>query len=188
MNIRNPIGQYLQRYPALGAVAYLAIMLALVLTNWLYIAGVLDHRASLADANDILGQMERRGPDSHGNASQTATSVPHGSPFVEGRTVTVAGAALLQRVSGAIARVGGRVLSSQVDLQGAQSKQGYLTVIVNCELDPPGLQKLLYDIEAGMPFLFIEQLAVRAPGVSARVGAARMHVLLSASGQWLGKR
>jgi general secretion pathway protein N len=88
--------------------------------------------------------------------------VPSGSPVLEGATVTVAGAALLRRVSEAVTRVDGNVLSSQVDLQGAQAKSGLIAVIISCEVDQPALQRLLYDLEAGMPFLFIDQLSAQA--------------------------
>src|SRR5712672_2786631 len=88
---------------------------------------------------------------------------PSGSPFLEGATVTVAGAALLQRVTAAVTKLGGNVQSSQVDLQGTQSKTGFLTIIASCDIDQPGLQQLLYDVEAGMPFLFVDQLVVQAP-------------------------
>ena len=53
--------------------------------------------------------------------------------------------------------------SSQVDLQGPQSKDGFVTLLISCEMEQPNLQKLLYDLEAGMPFLFIDQLVVQGP-------------------------
>ena len=89
--------------------------------------------------------------------------MPVGSPFLGGETITVGGAALLQRVAGAITRVGGSVQSSQVDLQGPKSKDGYITLLISCEMEQANLQKLLYDLEAGMPFLFVDQLVVQGP-------------------------
>ena len=54
----------------------------------------------------------------------------------------------------------------------------------------PQLQQLLYDLEAGMPFLFVEQLVAQAPqgvagggGVTGTEGG-RLRVLLGVSGQW----
>ena len=60
-------------------------------------------------------------------------------------------AALLQRVADAVTKVGGNVLSSQVDVQGVQAKEGYVSVLASCELDYAALQRLLYDLDAGMP-------------------------------------
>jgi hypothetical protein len=46
-------------------------------------------------------------------------------------------------------------------LPGAQTRDGFVGLVVSCELEQPALQKLLYDLEAGMPFLFIDQLETR---------------------------
>ena len=71
-------------------------------------------------------------------------------------------------------------------MQGAQSKDGYVSLIVSCEMEHNALQTLLYDIEAGMPFLFVDQLVAQAPVTSSEGGRTR--VLLSVSGLWPGGR
>ena len=43
----------------------------------------------------------------------------------------------------------------------------------NCEVDQPSLQQLLYNIESGMPFLFIDQLVVQAPAMGPGSSVAR---------------
>ena len=113
--------------------------------------------------------------------------MPTGSPFLEGQSLTVAGAALLQRVADAVTKVGGNVLSSQVDVQGVQSKDGFVSVLASCELDYTALQKLLYDLEAGMPFLFIEQVVAQTPQTGS-VEGGRMRLLLSVAGRWGGEK
>ena len=100
--------------------------------------------------------------------------------------MTVAGAALLQRVATAVTRVGGNVLSSQVELQGTLSKDGYVSLIASCEMDQASLQALLYDIEAGMPFLFVDQLVAQAPVAASEGGRTR--VLLAVSYLWPGAK
>jgi len=130
----------------------------------------------------MLEQLEGRKPAGRGQGAGVAG--PAGSPFLEGATVTVAGAVLLQRVTAAVTKFGGNVLSSQVDLQGTQAKAGFLSVIASCEIDQPGLQQLLYDVEAGMPFLFIDQLVVQAPSSFGTSTEGKLRVLLTVSGQW----
>lgn len=100
--------------------------------------------------------------------------------------MTVAGANLLQRVAAAVGNVGGSVQSSQVDVTGAQVKDGFVGLVVSCELDQPALQKLLYDLEAGMPFLYVDQLDVQVPQTTAlnEAGTGRVRVILGVSGQW----
>ena len=64
-----------------------------------------------------------------------------------------------------------------------QAKDGYVSVLASCELDYAALQRLLYDLEAGMPFLFIEQVVAQTPQTgSAETG--RMRLLLSVAGRW----
>jgi general secretion pathway protein M len=101
----------------------------------------------------------------------------------------IAGAALQQRVTSAVTKLGEDLLSSQVDLQGTQSKHGFVSLTASCELDQPAVQQLLYDLEAGMPFLFVDRLVVQAP--QATMGqdvGGRMRVLLAVSGQWQGAK
>jgi general secretion pathway protein M len=77
-------------------------------------------------------------------------------------------------------------------LQGPLSKQGFVAATVSCELEQPALQQLLYDLEAGMPFLSVDQLAVQAPAAAASgpntSGPGKLRVLISVSGQWQGAR
>jgi general secretion pathway protein M len=79
-------------------------------------------------------------------------------------------------------------LSTQLDLQGSNSKAGFLSMIASCEIDQSEVQKLLYDLEAGMPFLFIDQLVIQTPVVSSGSGTARLRLLLGVSGQWPGAK
>ena len=47
---------------------------------------------------------------------------------------------------------------------------------------------MLYDLEAGMPFLFIDQLVVQGPQKSVVAGGGRMRILIAVSGQWKGTK
>ena len=172
--------------PAVAAIVYAATIAVFLALIWSAVADIQERRAGVAATAEIRAQLQGRrplspGPGASGDATQT------GSPFLEGPTVTVAGATLLQRVASAVTKVGGNVLSSQVELQGTQSKAGFIGVIASCEVDQPALQRLLYDLEAGMPFLFIDQLVVQAPTTSTGgPDEGRMRLLLSVSGQWQG--
>jgi general secretion pathway protein M len=183
MSEKNAIQRALLRLPGAAAAAYGVTLLLLIAGTWSAIADIARQYTDVAAAGDILERLEGRRPALSRSAA-TIDAVPSGSPTLEGRTVTVAGASLLQRVAAAVAKVGGSVLSSQVELQGPQAKAGFVGVVANCELDQPALQKLLYDIEAGMPFLFIDQLVVQMPLAAANDQEGRMRILLAVSGQW----
>jgi len=187
MSAELAMNRTLARYPAVAVAAYVVLIVAFLAAIWLSLADIFAQRAVLADSLDILSRLEARqqGPNA---ANGPAGAVPSGSPFLGGETITVAGAALLQRVASAITQNGGSIQSSQVDLAGPQSKDGFVTLVISCEMEQPGLQKLLYDLEAGMPFLFIDQLVVQGPQTSTVASDSRMRILLAVSGQWKGTK
>ena len=175
------------RFPRAAAATYVVLVLSLSTGTWSAIADLRNRYADVTAARDVLDQLEGRKPLPRG-ISNAAGVMPTGSPLLEGPTVTVAGASLLQRVAAAVTKVGGNILSSQVELQSAHAKTGFIGVIASCEVDQPSLQKLLYDLEAGMPFLFVDQLVVQAPVASSTSQEGRMRILLAVSGQWQGAK
>ena len=158
----------------------------LAFTSVAAISDIFEHQRALAQTSDLLDQLRGRKPRS---PAQLSAEHP-GTPFLEGPTVTVAGAALLQRVASAVGNAGGTIQSSQVDVQGVQAKDGLVGLVVSCEMDQPALQKVLYDLEAGMPFLFVDQLDVQVPQTTAKneAGSGRVRVMLGVSGQWQGNK
>ena len=179
----RPLRKYFTRQHLLPVLGFGGVTISLAIVIWLALAGLASDYADYAAALDLLDRLEGRKPSI--GSSIDASGMP-GSPFLEGQTVTVAGAALLQRVASAITQVGGSVLSSQVELQGTQSKDGFVSLIASCEMDQASLQALLYDIEAGMPFLFVDQLVAQAPVSTSEGGRTR--VLLAVSGLWPGAK
>lgn len=179
----NAVARALTHSPLIAVVLYLAIAGGLLVTAGLSIANILDHQRALAQTSDLLDQLQGR--KARSGVSQMSAEHP-GTPFLEGPTVTVAGAALLQRVATAVGNVGGTVQSSQVDVLGTQAKDGFVGLVVSCEMEQPALQKLLYDLESGMPFLFVDQLDVQVPQTTATNESAtgRIRVVLGLSGQW----
>ena len=181
----HPVQKLFTRAHAVPLLGYAALVLSSAVIAWLALASLAGDYADYTAAADLLDRLEGRKPltGPSGLASEMS-----GSPFLEGRTVTIAGAALQQRVVAAVRDAGGNVLSSQVDLQGSQAKQGYVSLSANCEVGQSALQQLLYDLESGMPFLFIDQLVVQMPqsagGASVETEAARMRVQIDVSGLW----
>jgi general secretion pathway protein M len=184
---QNPTLRKLLATPIFAAPSFLSVMILLLFVIGSCFTDILNRRAEVLNLRMMLEQFEGR-KLAAGRGQGAGVAGPAGSPFLEGATVTVAGAALLQRVTAAVAKFGGNVLSSQVDLQGTQAKSGFLTIIASCDIDQPGLQQLLYDLEAGQPFLFVDQLSVQAPASFASSGEGKLRVLLGVSGQWQGTK
>jgi general secretion pathway protein M len=178
---------YLARHPVVAVTLYLAAIGLLASGSFVALADIADRRAAVAAMSELLTRLEGRVPQHASDPSSPPGPAPAGSPFLEGQTVTVAGAALLQRVATTVTRLGGSVLSSQVDVAGPEAKNGYVNLIVSCEIEQAALQALLYDLESGMPFLFIEQLVAQAP-TNMAAGGERLRLLLAVSGMWPGAK
>jgi general secretion pathway protein M len=188
MNSQNAIARTLTRSPLIAVVLYVVVAGALLATAGIAVSEIVGHRQALAQTSDLLDQLRGRKART-GAASSLAAEHP-GTPFLEGPTVTVAGATLLQRVAAAVSSAGGTIQSSQVDVLGTQAKDGFVGLVVSCEMEQPSLQKLLYDLEAGMPFLFVDQLDVQVPQMTSanEGGSGRIRVVLGVSGQWQGAK
>jgi general secretion pathway protein M len=180
----HPLERAFARYPLAAVLAYWLIVAVLLAIVAQCILGVADRYATVSAAADLLAQIEDRRPA--GLPGAAPVTAPTGAPFLEGPTVTVAGAALLQRVTGAVAKVGGTIQSSQVELQGAKAGEGFISLTASCEMPYAMLQPFLYDLEAGMPFLFVDQLVAQAPQAAGGAENGPMRVLLNVSGQWKG--
>jgi general secretion pathway protein M len=185
MNVTAILRKTLVASPIVAATVYAALVLLLLTMVVSSISDILGQRAAVAASLSMLEQLEGRKIQAAKGPSADA-AMPSGSPYLDGATVTVAGAALLARVAGAVTKHGGNVLSSQLDVQGKQAKAGFVSMIASCELDQVALQPLIYDLEAGMPFLFIDQLSIQAPTISS--GEGKLRILLAVSGQWQGAK
>ena len=171
--------------PIVATVLYVGFVGALLFITVSSISDVIDLRGQVAAASNMLEQLDGRRPPAARNGDET---VPSGSPYLEGATVTVAGANLLQRVAGAVVKLGGNVLSTQLDVQGTPARSGLLSMIASCEIEQSQLQKLVYDLEAGMPFLFVDQLEIQTPLSDSGSENGKLRVLLAVSGQWRGAK
>lgn len=170
----------LRRPLAAGASYALAliVLVAFGASSWL---GLWNSWTALSEATELRDQLNAR---TRPGGLEFSASPPAGAAFLEAQTLTVAGAALQQRVGAIIAESGGSVLSSQVDVQGPQAASGRVGLVVSCDLDQTGLQKALYTIESGMPVLFVEQLFVQAGQAGEPGKGGRMRVQIGVAAQW----
>jgi general secretion pathway protein M len=179
MTVREAVERVLNYSPLVAASIYGAVVIVLLAMTWLALAGIYSGESALAETSSLLERLQGR------KAAPAADGGITGSPFLEGPSVTVAGAALLQRVAGAVTKAGGTVQSSQVDVAGSQG--GMVKLQLSCEIGQADLQHLLYDLEAGMPFLFVDELTAEMPQeVAASGGVGKMHVQFAVSGEWQG--
>ena len=83
--------------------------------------------------------------------------------YFAGETPAMAGAAIQQRMADAIAGGEGRVIESQVlPPDPAVDDPGRVDLRVSFETRIAGLQRILLDIEAGSPFIFVRSVDLRS--------------------------
>jgi general secretion pathway protein M len=174
------------RRRGLALLSYVLALIGLGLLIWLGAASVWTRYVDLAQARHLLSRMELAGRPLPAPGPEGGPALS-GSPFLEGQTVTIAEAALQRRIGSAVAAAGGNVLSSQIEPQ-SETRKDYLTLVASCEIDQKSLQALLYDLEAGMPFLFIDQLVLQAPQALGAEEGGRLRLLISVSGRWQGTK
>lgn len=168
---------------ALAVAGYAGVVIALLAVAFFLVADLGHKEAEIAAAKMRLEQLsERSHPDSP--ASMASNAGPGGSPFLDGKTVTIAGAALQQRVEQAVAKAGGGLMSSQVELDGPDAKNGFVGLTASMEVSQPAVQTILYDLEGGMPYLFVDKLSIQSPGFFGEPESGRMRMTVGVVGQW----
>jgi general secretion pathway protein M len=171
------------RREAFAALAYVCVVVVLAASSLWLIDDLRVRSRGIAAAQERLDQLtqhsRRRPPASIGSDASVS-----GSPFLDARTITIAGAALEQRVGAAVAKAGGALISSQVELDGPEAKNGFVTLTAAVEVAQPALQTILYDIEAGMPYLFVDKLSIQSPEDFGEPESGRMRMTFTVVGQW----
>jgi general secretion pathway protein M len=180
--IQHPVATYISRHPTLAAGIYLALLTLLVVTTSLMAFGLSESNGERNASLDRLTRLQAHGTHANSRQPSPVEAWPAGSPLLEGSTVTIAGAALLQRISSAIARANGSLESSELEAPQPEAKDNLVRATATFEIVQPELQNILFDIEGGMPFLFVEQLVVNPVSEDGR----KVRVVARVSGRWLG--
>ena len=164
----------------LAVAVYLAAV-ACFLGGSLWLIGDLMTRSDrVAQMSSRLEQLSARSPQRKVGAPDKAGL----SLFLSGRTMTIAAAALEQRVKDAVERSGGELTSSQVEPDNQDAKDGFVRLTASIEVDQPGCQKILYEVEAGTPYLFVDKLSIQSPEDFGEPETGRFRMTLAVVAQW----
>jgi general secretion pathway protein M len=167
---------------ALAVITYVGVVTGLLVISLFLVVDLRDKATEVAAAETRLDHLSE--PPRPNSASIAPNAGPSGSPFLDGRTITVAGAALQQRIEAAVTKAGGTLMSSQVELDGPDAKNGFVGLTASAEVGQPAVQTILYDIEAGMPYLFVDKLSIQSPEVFGEPESGRMRMTIGVFGQW----
>jgi len=174
----------------LGPMAPLCLYGALLLACAATIDSTLENLAATRERTDAaraqLARLEARNAAAAIAATPAGVDeIPAGAAFVPGDKVSAASAELQRRVSEIVARAGGSVLSSLVERQPGDGPVAGLSMSIDCDIDQTGLRRMLYDIEASAPFLFIDAMTIKARTDPAESAAdPRLRVSLRVGANW----
>lgn len=173
--------------PSIGRQASLAILsyaLAVLVLAGLTFAGLtslMDRYAAYSAVAERLARLE--GHARGGATDAEADDLPQGSAFLEGASLPIAGASLQHLATAAVEANSGTVLSSQIELQPEEADSDRVSLTLSFEIEQAALQKMLYDLEAGMPFLFVDRLAIQSVDTTG-AEVSRMRITMTVAGQW----
>lgn len=152
-----------RRAAALGLLA--AVVLAaysLVVSPLL--AAYLDGRREAADLRATLAKYEATGrevPALQKRLDELHRQGATGAGYLAGDSETLVAAALQERLKAAVTQTGGRLNSTQVIATSSQAKTHRVAVRGQMQMSLAALQRVLYALESGSPYLFIDNLDVR---------------------------
>ncbi|MFG1293594.1 type II secretion system protein GspM [Xanthobacter oligotrophicus] len=166
----------------ISAAIYGTVVLTLFTVAIGTVSDLVARRAAIAEELEMLDRYSGR----RSRSTPGAASSEIGSRFLEGPTATIAGAALVERLSSAVETSGGRMSSSRLDVDSSAWGSGFLSAEANLEIQESDLQKLLHDIEAGLPFLYVGQLTVQGGAIAPSSEDRRLKVTFTVYGRWQG--
>src|SRR5262245_24047772 len=106
MNTRSRIERLIGS-PRVAAPVYCMVLLVAGLAGLSAITDIGDGYRALWASQQVLARLEQRTTAQPPESIWSGDVVPPGSPFLEGPTMTVASAALLERITSAVVRTGG---------------------------------------------------------------------------------
>lgn len=128
------------------------------------VASYADSRRQSARLRDELAHLQAIGrdiPDLETRLAQLHRQGATAAGYLDGQNETLVAAALQERLKAAVAATGGRLNSTQVLTIAAQGKTRRVAVRGQMQMNIAALQRVLYTLESGSPYLFIDNLDVR---------------------------
>lgn len=130
----------------------------------------------LEDERFTLARLEaahqRAGKGSPG-AADRVTAAP-AAAFLDAQTAGLASAQLEAYLAQLVAEQQGSLVSSSVQKEAKSDGPDVVRVQANVEISYEALQKLLYKLETGTPYVFIEAMTVQAPSAATHASAMRV--------------
>ena len=157
------------------------LLVPIVWIVWSVGAALTTAQAVRVQSETLVSLQERLSGLSGGlDAAADAASV-----YLPGETAAVAGAALQRIVMNTVEAAGGRFAESEIaPLQ--EGEEGSVILRTSFDTDIAGLQRVLFDLETGLPILLFESLSVQTGTNIGSVESEQpmLRVAISVEGYW----
>jgi general secretion pathway protein M len=175
----------------LAAAAYVVVLLATVAWGMSTSTSNEDLRGELERKSRFLAELSRR-TAAQAPGSANAGSTRSSGAAIAAPTETIAASELQKRILERVESAGGVVHSVQAEPVKDAAVDGLRKLAAQLSFDSSttGLQRLLFDLETGAPFMFVDALTVQPTAASApgaRMGD-KLRVNLSVTGYWLASQ
>jgi general secretion pathway protein M len=162
-----------------------AVIASCILTAMLAVASRNEASQELEDRQARLSQIEA----AHARRS-TPTLAPSSSSapetaFVSGATAALAGAQLQTQLTRLVAAQNANLASSGILSSVRSDTADAIRLQVSFDMGLVGLQSVLYALETGTPYVFVEALSIQPRGgTQPTAGEPLLHVTLSVRALW----
>ncbi len=169
---------------AVGALSALVMGCMLLIGLSFYLRA--DAAQELASDRAMLSQLEARarsGPDARNRSSAGGVAGP--AAFLSAPTQGLASAQLQSYLSQLAANQNASVVSSAVEPPGGDDPAESIRIQATLEIDLTALQSLLYELESGMPYIFVDSLDIQTTAAAQESAQnPRSRVIMSLRGFW----
>ncbi|MBV8534604.1 MAG: type II secretion system protein M [Alphaproteobacteria bacterium] len=152
-----------RRFTAVGLLALALLALYSFVVGPL-LASYADNRRQTAEARATLAHYEEIGREIPALKKELDALHERGATaagYLDGQNETLVAAALQERLKTAVVQTGGRLNSTQVLAGTTQGQTRRVVVRGQMQMNIAALQRVLYALESGSPYLFIDNLDVR---------------------------
>lgn len=152
-----------RRFVAVGLLALAVLALYSFVVGPL-LTSYADSRRQVAESRATLAHYQEIGrdiPELRKQLDALHRQGATGAGYLDGQNETLAAAALQERLKSAVVQTGGRLNSTQVLTSTEKGQTRRVVVRGRMQVNIAALQRVLYTLESGSPYLFIDNLDVR---------------------------
>lgn len=153
---------------AIGALSLLALICVLAL-GWSVLSRS-DAAQELSDNREILARFESRRAPGADTGGRSGPTLAPAAAFVKASTQGLAGAQLQAYFAALVGDQHATLISSGAEPASREDAPDVIRIQATLDITMRGLQAMLYQLESGTPFVFVDALTVTASTPSGQRG------------------